>query len=196
MSRSRLSPSDDKPLSTKNAKKTTPRTSTSNAGGLGEVLRFVTYSGAESSWGAMPGVWGRFALCHVFRRREFMGSNAGGLGEVRALSRIPAPRVHGEQCRGFGGGSLHCLSRIPAPRVHGEQCRGFGGGSRFVTYSGAESSWGALAGASGLTHRAALGGPLTARELFFRRIGLPPWLVFILLYFTAARVSGPNSTVS
>ena len=42
-----------------------------------------------------------------------------------------------------------------------------------------------------LTHRAALGGPLTARELFFRRIGLPPWLVFILLYFTAARVSGP-----
>ena len=23
---------------------------------------------------AMPGVWGRFALCHVFRRREFMGS--------------------------------------------------------------------------------------------------------------------------
>ena len=37
----------------------------------------------------------------------------------------------------------------------------------------------------GLTHRAALGGPLTARELFFRRIGLPPWLVFILLYFTA-----------
>ena len=43
----------------------------------------------------------------------------------------------------------------------------------------------------GLTHRAALGGPLTARELFFRRIGLPPWLVFILLYFTAARVSGP-----
>src|SRR5271157_2798653 len=65
--------SDDKPLSTKNAKKTTPRTST---------------------------------------------SNAGGLGEVRALSRIPAPRVHGEQCRGSGGGS------------------------RFVTYSGAESSWG------------------------------------------------------
>ena len=43
----------------------------------------------------------------------------------------------------------------------------------------------------GVTHRAALGGPLTARELFFRRIGLPPWLVFILLYFTAARVSGP-----
>ncbi len=23
----------------------------------------------------MPGVWGRFALCHVFRRREFMGRN-------------------------------------------------------------------------------------------------------------------------
>ena len=43
----------------------------------------------------------------------------------------------------------------------------------------------------GLTHRAALGGPLTARELFFRRIGLPLLLVFILLYFTAARVSGP-----
>ena len=100
MSRSRLSPSDDKPLSTKNAKKTTPRTST---------------------------------------------SNAGGLGEVRALSRIPAPRVHGES---------------PRWRV-------------------------------GLTHRAALGGPLTARELFFRRIGLPLLLVFILLYFTAARVSGP-----
>ena len=51
----------------------------------------------------MPGVWGRFSLCHVFRRREFMGSNAGGWGRFCAL----------------------------------------------CTYSGAESSWGAMPGVWG-----------------------------------------------
>ena len=37
------------------------------------------------------------------------------------------------------------------------RCRGSGGGLRFTAYSHGKSSWG--------THRAALGGTLTAREL-------------------------------
>ena len=68
---------------------------------------------------------------------------------------------------------------------------GVWGVSRFVMYSGAEIYGSFMASCCASGYPAALGGPLTARELFFRRIGLPPWLVFILLYFTAARVSGP-----
>ena len=44
-----------------------------------------------------------------------------------------------------------------------ERCRGSGGGLRFIAYSHGKSSWG--------THRAALGGTLTARELAFRECG-------------------------
>ena len=51
---------------------------------------------------------------------------------------------------------------------------GVWGRFRFIAYSHGKSSWG--------THRAALGGTLTARELWLRRIWFLLLFVFMLLY--------------